>query len=91
MLFRSPTAILAKTYRLPGGKLPLIGVGGIDSGAAAYTKIKAGASLVQLYTALIYKGPGLVRRIAEELGTLLERDGYSSVTEAVGVEAGATP
>ncbi|MEP6149583.1 MAG: dihydroorotate dehydrogenase (quinone), partial [Nisaea sp.] len=61
------------------------------SGAAAYTKIKAGASLVQLYTALIYKGPGLVRRIAEELGTLLERDGCSSVTEAIGVESGATP
>ena len=90
-LFTPSTAILAKTYRLTGGKLPLIGVGGIDSGAAAYTKIKAGASLVQLYTALIYKGPGLVRRIAEELGTLLERDGYSSVAEAIGVEAGATP
>ncbi|MEO9901316.1 quinone-dependent dihydroorotate dehydrogenase [Nisaea sp.] len=90
-LFESSTAILAKTYRLTGGKLPLIGVGGIDSGAAAYTKIKAGASLVQLYTALIYKGPGLVRRIAEELGTLLERDGCSSVTEAIGVESGATP
>lgn len=90
-LFAPSTDILAKTYRLTGGKLPLIGVGGIDSGAAAYTKIKAGASLVQLYTALIYKGPGLVRRIAEELGTLLERDGCSSVTEAVGVEAGTTP
>jgi dihydroorotate dehydrogenase len=90
-LFEPSTTILAKTYRLTGGKLPLIGVGGIDSGATAYTKIKAGASLVQLYTALIYKGPGLVRQIAEELGTLLERDGCSSVTEAIGVEAGATP
>ena len=90
-LFEPSTAILAKAYRLTDGKIPLIGAGGIDSGAAAYTKIKAGASLVQLYTALIYKGPGLVRRIAEELGTLLERDGCSSVTEAVGVEAGATP
>ncbi|WP_339853456.1 quinone-dependent dihydroorotate dehydrogenase [uncultured Nisaea sp.] len=89
-LFAPSTAILAKTYRLTGGKVPLIGVGGIDSGAAAYAKIKAGASLVQLYTALIYKGPGLVRRIAEELGTLLERDGCSSVTEVIGVEAGAT-
>lgn len=90
-LFEPSTVILAKAYRLAGGKLPLIGVGGIDSGATAYTKIKAGASLVQLYSALIYKGPGLVRRIAEELGTLLERDGCSSVTEAIGVEAGATP
>lgn len=90
-LFEPSTAVLARAYRLTGGKIPLIGAGGIDSGAAAYTKIKGGASLVQLYTALIYKGPGLVRRIAEELGTLLERDGYSSVAEAVGVEAGATP
>ena len=90
-LFEPSTAILAKTYQLTGGKIPLIGVGGIDSGAAAYTKIKAGASLVQLYTALIYKGAGLVRRIAEELGMLLDRDGCSSITEAIGVEAGTTP
>lgn len=90
-LFGPSTEILRKTYRLTGGRIPLIGVGGIDSGAAAYAKIKAGASLVQLYTALIYKGPGLVRRIADELGTLLERDGCSSIAEAVGVESGTAP
>ncbi|UUX51667.1 quinone-dependent dihydroorotate dehydrogenase [Nisaea acidiphila] len=90
-LFGPSTEILRKTYRLTGGRIPLIGVGGVDSGATAYAKIKAGASLVQLYTALIYKGPGLVRRIAEELGTLLERDGCSSLAEAVGAETGAAP
>lgn len=89
-LFGPSTEILRKTYRMTGGRIPLIGVGGIDSGMAAYAKIKAGASLVQLYTALIYKGPGLVRRIAEDLGMLLERDGYSSLAEAIGVESGAT-
>jgi len=90
-LFGPSTEILRKTSRLTGGRIPLIGVGGVDSGAAAYAKIKAGASLVQLYTALIYKGPGLVRRIADELGTLLERDGCSSLAEAVGVESGTAP
>ena len=90
-LFGPSTEILRKTYRLTGGRIPLIGVGGIESGAAAYAKIKAGASLVQLYTALIYKGPGLVRRIADELGTLLERDGCSSLAEAVGVDSGTAP
>ena len=68
-------------------KLPLIGVGGIGSGADAYLKIRAGASLVQLYTALVYQGPGLVHRIKRELAALLERDGFKSITEAVGVDA----
>ena len=57
-------------YRLTGGKLPLVGTGGIASGADAYAKIRAGASLVQLYTALVYHGPGLVARIKQELAAV---------------------
>ena len=64
--------------------MPLVGVGGIASGADAYTKIRAGASLVQLYTGLVYEGPGVVGRIKRELAGLLERDGFKSVADAVG-------
>jgi dihydroorotate dehydrogenase len=67
-----------------GGGLPLIGVGGIATGADAYQRIRAGASLVQLYSALVYEGPALARRIARELAALLERDGFAGVAEAVG-------
>jgi dihydroorotate dehydrogenase len=67
-----------------GGSLPLVAVGGIASGADAFERIRAGASLVQLYTALIYEGPGLARRINAELKALLERDGYRSLAEAIG-------
>ena len=67
-----------------GGRLPLIAAGGIDSGAAAYARIRAGASAVQLYTALVYHGPGLARRIARDLAGLLRRDGVAGVAAAVG-------
>ena len=83
-LFAPSTEVLARLYRLTGGRLPLIGVGGIASGADAYAKIRAGASLVQLYTALVYQGPGLVPRIKAELAALLRRDGFSTVCDAVG-------
>jgi len=83
-LFAPSTAILADMYRLTEGRLPLIGVGGIASAADAYAKIRAGASLVQLYTALVYQGPGLVERIKHDLGVLLTRDGYASVAAAIG-------
>jgi dihydroorotate dehydrogenase len=83
-LFARSTEVLAEVYRLTGGRLPLIGLGGVSSGAEAYAKIRAGASLVQLYTALIYEGPGLVARLKAELAALLRRDGFSSVAEAVG-------
>jgi dihydroorotate dehydrogenase len=75
---------LADFRRATGGALPLIAVGGIGSGAEAYARIRAGASLVQVYTALIYDGPGLPRRIVSELAACLARDGFASVTEAVG-------
>lgn len=86
-LFAPSTEVLRAMYRLTKGRTPLIGVGGIGSGADAYTKIKAGASLVQLYTALIYQGPGLVGRIKAGLAQALRRDGFASVAQAVGVEA----
>ena len=83
-LFQPSTRLLAEMYRLTRGALPLIGVGGIASGADAYAKIRAGASLVQLYTALAYQGPALVGRIKRELADLLRRDGFGSVVDAVG-------
>ena len=81
------TAILKGMRRRVGNRLVLVGVGGIASGAHAYAKIRAGANLVQLYTALVYEGPGLVSRIKSELAECLTRDGYDSVAEAVGVDA----
>jgi dihydroorotate dehydrogenase len=75
---------LADIYRLSQGRIPLIGVGGIGSAEDAYARIRAGASLVQVYTALVYQGFGLVRRINEGLVKLLERDGFKSIREAVG-------
>ena len=69
-----------------GGLLPLIGVGGIASADDAYARIRAGASLVQLYTAMVYHGPGLARRIAEGLVERLRRDGFASIVEAVGID-----
>ena len=65
--------------------MPLVGVGGIASAKDAYARIRAGASLVQLYSALVYEGPMLARRINSELCALLERDGFSNVGDAVGV------
>ena len=67
-----------------GGAIPLVAAGGIASGADAYARIRAGASLVQLYTALIYEGPGLARRIVRDLDALLARDGFGRVDDAVG-------
>jgi dihydroorotate dehydrogenase len=72
--------------RVTGGALPLIAAGGIASGADAWARIRAGASLVQLYSALVYHGPGLARRIARELGLLMEQEGFASLAEAVGTE-----
>ena len=78
------SACLAHMYRLTGGRIPIVGCGGVASGQDAYEKIRAGASLVQLYSALVYQGPGLVSRVKRELAQRLHADGYSSVAEAVG-------
>lgn len=69
-----------------GGQLPLIGVGGIGSADDAWQRIRAGANLVQLYTAMVYEGPGIGRRVAQGLAERLEREGMSSIAEAVGTE-----
>lgn len=78
------TAVLFDMYHLTMGRLPLIGVGGVESGKDAYEKIRAGASFVQLYSALVFEGPWVVQRIKNELSALLEHDGYTSVADAVG-------
>jgi dihydroorotate dehydrogenase len=83
-LFRRSTDALAEVRRLAGARLILIGVGGISSAREAYEKILAGASLVQLYTALVYEGPGLIGRIKRGLAALLRSDGFQSVAQAVG-------
>jgi len=83
-LFVRATKTLAELHGLLGKDVPLIGVGGIDSPRAAYEKIRAGASLVQLYSALAYQGFGLVKRIAEELPVLLAADGFVHIKDAIG-------
>lgn len=80
------TAIIKNFYRLTGGKMPIIGVGGIASGADAYAKIRAGACLLELYTALVFEGPGLIERIKTDLLSLLARDGYANIAQAVGAD-----
>ncbi len=86
-LFEQSTHALRNMYRLTAGKIPLIGVGGIFSGADAYQKIRAGASLLQIYTALIYHGFGVVPHILNELTALLRKDGFLHISEAIGVDA----
>jgi dihydroorotate dehydrogenase len=86
-LFELSTKALRTMRRLLKSHLPLIGVGGISSGAQAYAKIRAGASLVQLYTALAYEGPGLVSRIKSELLACMSRDGLASIADAIGLDA----
>ena len=83
-LFERSTAVLARLHGECGGRIPLIGVGGISSGAQAYAKIRAGASAVQLYSALVYGGLSLVGKILRDLDALLERDGFAGVAQAVG-------
>lgn len=83
-LFRPSTRLLARMAVRLQGRLPLIGVGGIATGADAYAKIRAGATGLQLYTALVYQGPGLIKRILAELDALLAQGGFSSLAEAVG-------
>ncbi len=83
------TEVLRKTARRVEWQFPLIGCGGVGSGIDAYAKIRAGATLVQLYSAMVYEGPPLIRRIKDELAALLARDGFASVADAVGADVGA--
>ena len=82
--WRRPPKSCARCARGCRASIVLIGVGGISSGADAYEKIRAGATLVQLYTALVYEGPGLVARIKRELLACLARDGFATIADAVG-------
>lgn len=86
-LFRLSTRMVAETYVRVEGAFPLIGVGGVDSGGAALTKIRAGASLIQLYSSLVYKGLGLVDEIKRDLTSTLLRTGRDSLSEIVGADA----
>ncbi len=88
-LFRLSTRMVAETYVRAEGAFPLIGVGGIDTGGAALTKIRAGATLIQLYSSLIYKGLGLVDDIKRDLASTLLRTGRESLSEIVGADAAA--
>lgn len=79
--------VIARVYRETGGRVPIIGVGGIASAEDAYGHIRAGASLIEFYTGMVYRGPGLARAIKRGLARLLARDGFRSISEAVGSAA----
>jgi dihydroorotate dehydrogenase len=86
-LFTRATRMLARVYQLMDGKLPLIGVGGIDSGDSALAKIEAGASLIQLYTGLVFDGPGLIGRIKRTLIKAMERENCMTLAPLIGRRA----
>jgi dihydroorotate dehydrogenase len=86
-LFVRTTRMLARVYRLTEGKVPLIGAGGIDSGESALLKIEAGASLVQLYTGLVFEGPSLIARIKQALMAALDKRGATSLAPLIGARA----
>ena len=81
------TEFVKKFYRNLNGKIPIIGVGGVDSGESAFEKIAAGASAVQLYTGLIYKGPNIVKVIKKDLIKILNNKGFKNISEAVGTSS----
>ena len=83
-IFLNSTILLKKMYSLTNGQITLMGVGGVSNGHECYEKIKAGASLVQLYTALVYHGPKIINNILKELDELITIDGYKNISEAVG-------
>ncbi len=85
-LLERSTRMLKQMRERVGARIVLVGAGGVSNGADAYAKVRAGASLIQLYTALAYEGPGLVTRIKRELLECLARDGYSRVSDATGVD-----
>lgn len=83
-LFLQSTIMLKKMYALTNGQIPLIGVGGVSNGRECYEKIKAGASLVQIYTALVFKGPKIISKIKLDLSMALKTDGFKNIKEAIG-------
>ncbi len=85
-LTKRSTEVIRAVYKQTGGKIPIVGSGGIFSAQDAYDKIRAGASLVEIYTALIYKGPGVLRELTDGLVACLRKDGYRNIAEAVGAD-----
>ena len=81
------TQLIRKFYKETNGKIPIIGVGGIDSGEAAFEKISAGATAVQLYTGMVYKGPGIVKDIKKDLIQILKKQNIKSISEAIGINS----
>jgi dihydroorotate dehydrogenase len=86
-LFHRSTVVLARVHGLTGGRIPLIGIGGIDSGQAAIDKLEAGATLLQLYTGLVFEGPGLLGRIKQEMAAYLRREKLARIGELTGRRA----
>jgi dihydroorotate dehydrogenase len=86
-LFARSTRMLARVHQITQGKLPLVGVGGIDSGETALAKIEAGASLLQLYTGLVFEGPGLIGRIKQALVAAMAKEGFATLAPLVGRRA----
>ncbi|MGG1551379.1 quinone-dependent dihydroorotate dehydrogenase [Paenibacillus ferrarius] len=86
-LTKRSTEVIRRVYQLTEGQLPIIGAGGIFTAQDAYDKIRAGASLVEVYTALIYEGPGLLNRMNKGLQQLLKRDGFTHISQAIGVDS----
>lgn len=85
-LFEKSNEVLKNFYKFSEGKIPLIGVGGVSNAQDVYTKIKCGASLVQIYSAFIYQGFGVVEKITKELSELIEKDGLKNISEAIGMK-----
>ena len=85
-LFLNSTLLLKKMYNFTNGRIPLIGVGGISNGIECYEKIKSGASLVQLYTALVYQGPSIIDKIKNEILSCLKIDGFQNIKEVIGTD-----
>ena len=81
------TKLIKKFYKETKGKIKIIGVGGVDSGQSAYEKITAGADAVQLYTGMVYKGPGIVKEIKKDLVSILKKEKIKNISEAVGINA----
>ena len=81
------TKLIKRFYRETKGKIQIIGVGGVDSGQAAFEKISVGANAVQLYTGMVYKGPGVVKDIKRELISILKKENLKNIGEAVGISA----
>jgi len=81
------TKLIKKFYKETKGKIKIIGVGGVDSGKSAFEKLTAGADAIQLYTCMVYKGPGIVKEIKKELISILKKENFKNISEAVGINA----